>query len=233
MDLIADDGSGKMSQADICHTEIAGACLRYVLSLNGQVLETGTRVPRRALARYAAKHWPEHLRMCSRPRDRELCDLACDLLQYNTTALLAWLQLRDVEQGSSNWELTAADLAPPLYYAATTGVSEVVPSMIPPGVDVDATGGRYGSALQAASAGGHVEVVEMLLDAGAQIDAGNGGNGNVLHTAINNGHETVVSLLIERGAGVNAPSGKSRMPVARSCTMGPYGYSEDAATSRS
>jgi len=187
-DLLADDRSGTMSQADVCHTEIAGACLRYILSLSEQVLETGKRAPRRALARYAAKHWSEHLRMCSRPRNRELCDLACNLLQYNTTALLAWLQLCDVEQASPDWELTAADLAPPLYYAATTGVSEVVSSMILPGVDVDATGGRYGSALQAASAGGHVEVVEVLLDAGAQIDAG---NGNALHTAINNGNETV------------------------------------------
>jgi hypothetical protein len=35
------------------------------------------------------------------------------------------------------------------------------------GAEVNAHGGQYGNALQAASAGGHEQVVKMLLNAGA------------------------------------------------------------------
>ena len=35
------------------------------------------------------------------------------------------------------------------------------------GADVNAQGGRFGNALQAASAGGHDKVVQMLLENGA------------------------------------------------------------------
>ncbi|KAF2729999.1 hypothetical protein EJ04DRAFT_446072 [Polyplosphaeria fusca] len=42
------------------------------------------------------------------------------------------------------------------------------------GADVNAQGGRYGNALQAASYGGHEAVVKMLLDAGADVNAQGG-----------------------------------------------------------
>ncbi|KAI1584776.1 ankyrin repeat domain containing protein [Pyrenophora tritici-repentis] len=42
------------------------------------------------------------------------------------------------------------------------------------GADVNAQGGDYGNALQAASAEGHEQVVKMLLDAGADVNAQGG-----------------------------------------------------------
>ena len=42
------------------------------------------------------------------------------------------------------------------------------------GAEVNAQGGPYGNALQAASAGGHEKVVQMLLKRGAKVNAQGG-----------------------------------------------------------
>ena len=39
------------------------------------------------------------------------------------------------------------------------------------GAEVNAQGGEYGNALQAASAGGYEQVVKILLDKGAEVNA--------------------------------------------------------------
>ena len=49
----------------------------------------------------------------------------------------------------------ADNCAQPLYYAAQLDVPEIVEKVIKQNVDVNAQGGRYGNALQAASYRGH------------------------------------------------------------------------------
>jgi ankyrin repeat protein len=52
------------------------------------------------------------------------------------------------------------------------------------GADVNAQGGHYGSALQAASFGGHENVVRMLLVRhGADVNSQGGEYGSALHAA--------------------------------------------------
>lgn len=48
------------------------------------------------------------------------------------------------------------------------------------GVDIDARGGEYRNALQAASIHGHEKVVQILLDKGADVNAQGGWYGNAL-----------------------------------------------------
>jgi ankyrin repeat protein len=55
----------------------------------------------------------------------------------------------------------------PLYYAALLGFSMMTRLLLDQGAEVNAQGGHYGNALQAASRGGHEQVVKTLLDAGA------------------------------------------------------------------
>ena len=76
------------------------------------------------------------------------------------------------------------------------------------GADVNAEGGEYGTALQAASCRGYETVVQLLLKKGADVNAEGGEYGTALQAASKNGHETVVQLLLKNGADVNAEGGE-------------------------
>ena len=73
--------------------------------------------------------------------------------------------------------------------------SKVVELLLGKGADVNAQGGHYGNALQAASAGGDEKVVELLLGKGADVNAQGGYYGTALQAASVRGHEKVVELL--------------------------------------
>lgn len=75
------------------------------------------------------------------------------------------------------------------------------------GADVNAQGGDYGNALQAASFQGYEEVVQILLNKGADVNAHGGFYGNSLYAASSRGHEKVVQMLLDKGADVNAEGG--------------------------
>jgi ankyrin repeat protein len=55
------------------------------------------------------------------------------------------------------------------------------------GADVNAQGGYYGNALQAATSSGHRETVTLLLDKGADVNAQDGYYGNALQAAASSG----------------------------------------------
>jgi ankyrin repeat protein len=74
-------------------------------------------------------------------------------------------------------------------------------------VDVNAQGGIYGNALQAASVEGNEEIVAMLLEKGTDINAQGGIYGNALQAASYEGNEKVVAMLLEKGAAINAQGG--------------------------
>ena len=57
----------------------------------------------------------------------------------------------------------------------------VVQMLLDKGANVNAQGGEYVNALQAASARGHDQVVQMLLDKEADVNAQGGEYSNALH----------------------------------------------------
>jgi ankyrin repeat protein len=74
------------------------------------------------------------------------------------------------------------------------------------GADVNAQGGVYGNALQAASAEGKQEIsVAMLLERGADVNAQGGVAGNALQAASAAGEKEIVAMLLEKGADVDHP----------------------------
>ncbi|KAF6814750.1 ankyrin repeat protein [Colletotrichum plurivorum] len=81
------------------------------------------------------------------------------------------------------------------------------------GVDVNAQGGRFGSAIQAASFHGHQRIVQLLLDSGADINAQRGSFGNPLWAASYVGCHKTVQLLLDLGADINAQSGAEHIAL--------------------
>ncbi|KAH7061025.1 ankyrin repeat domain-containing protein [Paraphoma chrysanthemicola] len=92
----------------------------------------------------------------------------------------------------------------PLYLATQHGHKGMAELLLDKGANVNAWGGEYGNALQAASLRGHEQVVKLLLDKGADPNAQGGEYGNALYAASLKGHKQVVKLLLDKGADPNA-----------------------------
>ncbi|KAJ7500110.1 ankyrin repeat-containing domain protein, partial [Mycena latifolia] len=85
---------------------------------------------------------------------------------------------------------------------------DIVRFLIKNGADVNAQGGYFGNALQAASCKGTPETIQILLDAGAAVSAQGGKYGNALQAASYKGTPETVQILINAGAAVNAQGGE-------------------------
>jgi ankyrin repeat protein len=140
--------------------------------------------------------------------DDTFLDLTSNLLMKENH-LLSWIQLYDMDRSWQHFDpsLKTKDLEQPLYYAAHIGVPAIVERIMARSIDVNAQGGKYGNALQAASYRGHGTVVKMLLDSGADVNIQRGEYDNALQAASYGGHGAVVKMLLDAGADVNAQGG--------------------------
>lgn len=85
----------------------------------------------------------------------------------------------------------------PLYYSCILGSLDISNWLLTEGAEVNAKGGYFGNALQAASYKGHKAIVRLLLDRGVEPNAKGGEFGNVLQAASNEGHKAIVKLLLD------------------------------------
>jgi hypothetical protein len=79
-----------------------------------------------------------------------------------------------------------------LYLVAKNGHYLTAELLLDKGAEVDAQGGFYGNALQAASSKGHEAIVKLLLERGAEVNAQGGFYGNTLQAASQEGYEAVL-----------------------------------------
>ncbi|KAK4198015.1 Pfs, NACHT and ankyrin domain protein [Triangularia verruculosa] len=178
---------------------IIRTCLTYLTDINSSYKEIKRDFP---LARYAAEVWAGHAVLAQASED--IVPATVSFLEKEAT-FQRWAQLY---QADRPWEYNPG---PPrgsrLYYACFIGLVAPARDLIGKGADVNAQGGYYGNALQAASSEGHQEIVKLLLDKGADVNAQGGEYGNALQAASSKGHQEIVKLLLDKGADINAQGG--------------------------
>ncbi|KAH8801330.1 ankyrin repeat-containing domain protein, partial [Flagelloscypha sp. PMI_526] len=85
-----------------------------------------------------------------------------------------------------------------LHLAAYHGDQELVRLLVESGrVNLNAIGGDYGTALEAAAARGHTGIVDQLLQANADPNIIGGDYGSALCAACANGYEPIVRRFLQ------------------------------------
>jgi ankyrin repeat protein len=201
--------NGPASQYSIrsipANLSIAETCLAYLLQFDKATYLTFQSIKEFPLARYAARYWTQHARAAKEDAGA-IHQVIMQLFQSKTDAYANWAWLFDTDWPWHEQGLKKA--ASPLYYVSLAGLTESVRLLIENGANVNAQGGKYKTALQAASARGHNRVVQLLLDAGANVNTHGGIDSTALQAAAANGHDQIVQLLLKNGADVNMQGGE-------------------------
>lgn len=176
------------------HAEIAEICLVYLqeTGLSSGNLDQA-KLKDFPLAHFAATFWYHHYKNAGDTISR-LDSLILRIFQQHQGSFYTWVKLHDADtpwRRGVDFSLTLSQIASPVYYASLLGLDGVLLELINicqnPASErrdlMNAQGGRYGNALQAASVGGHEKVVRMLMDAGAEVNAQGGDWGNALQAA--------------------------------------------------
>ncbi|KAJ5117570.1 NACHT nucleoside triphosphatase [Penicillium atrosanguineum] len=201
------------------NTEMAQICLAYLLdpTLSDGILNE-IKLREYQLAQFAAIHWYHYYKRSQEGKSKAE-KLLSRIFQDNTNSFVTWIKLHDIDRPGCHEKVDfwrrIDDIASPMYYASLLGLKIILENMLVIATrtatlsdTVNAEGGYYGNALQAASYNGHKEVVHMLLDRGAAINTQYGNYGNALQAASYNGHKEVVHMLLGRGADINAQGGE-------------------------
>ena len=207
------------------NAEIARICLIYLLDhdLSHSILDQ-VLVEQFPLAQFAAENWYHHYRNTTRPTPK-LDNLILTLFQ-SRHAFTNSVKLYDMDSSQIRvltFGRGSDEIASSVYYASLLGLDQILPVLINDKQEGDSTlsaqsiastfssinaqGGEYGNALQAASWRGHDKIVELLLEQGADVNAQGGYFGNALQAASWLGHKEIVQMLLDKGADINIEGG--------------------------
>src|ERR1700733_10295306 len=139
----------------LSHSHITKTCLAYLLQFENLDMLYSDTIGEYPLAEYAAKYWVMHVRYgVEEGMDIQQDKLIMTLFQpWHTTPFISWVRIYDVDKP---WGINRdmSNIASTLYYASSAGLLLAVQALVNE-VDVNAQGGEYGNALQAASYSGH------------------------------------------------------------------------------
>jgi len=194
----------------VSHSVISQICLAYLLQFNtSEPLDLNLDVSS-PLAKYAAEHWVTHAHSgCkNKSQSSSVFALMMKLLTDEKNAFVNWVRIYDIDRYYTDLQRQTNYIALPLYYASLAGLTEASYALLDMRADINAQGGKYGNALQAAASKGHLAIAKLLIKKGANVHARGGDCGDALQAASYEGHEIIAMLLIGKGADVNAQGGE-------------------------
>ncbi|KAK6544651.1 hypothetical protein TWF694_001340 [Orbilia ellipsospora] len=109
-------------------------------------------------------------------------------------------------ESSVSIDIPGGDMIQALHQTAKRS-KYVIRKQLRESVNLNAKGGHYGTALQAATVSGNKNIVELLLAAGTDTNTQGGHYGNALQGAAVNGYKDLVETLLAAGANINAQGG--------------------------
>ncbi|OWT42470.1 NACHT and ankyrin domain protein [Pochonia chlamydosporia 170] len=226
-----DKDSGQIFRDEVAEASIATVCIAYLLHLDQDI---PIHQIRKAfpLAQYSAMYWMSHAAVAERKNTKLQRFIEKFFCHHRSSYRNCYSLYRPDDPYFGEVDLKEP---PALYYASFGGLTNVVQYLLSRGANVKAQGGRYGTALNAASYRGHEAVVMLLLDGDADFEAMDGlYDRTPLSWAAANGHEAaadieardyvwygltplswaakneceaVVKLLLDRGADIEAKDG--------------------------
>ncbi|KAJ5737403.1 uncharacterized protein N7483_002528 [Penicillium malachiteum] len=218
--------------------QMAVICLRYLLMEDLERDEEDSSSNIRSFLNYSALYWPDHKRKMSLTQDQEAASQVHRMYDTSRKGFSLWFPIfwKSIKTYGNPPSMTALHLASlngherevefllslggedinstddrgtyPIILASLNGYGRVVHLLLEKGAEINAQGGEYGNALQAASLKGHDKIVQLLLAKGAEINAQGGEYGNALQAASLEGHDKIVQLLLAKGAEINAQGGE-------------------------
>lgn len=191
---------------DMAHAYLAKACIGYIIRFD-YPLRIGD-IDAFPFVNYAAKFWHLHAKGSTVNLDSDLfANLIYRIFDPQRVYYRNWTHLNHIDAPWRTLDLTK-DLpaVPSLYTAASLGLSAVCARLVQEGADVNALGGLFGTALQAAAFYGHLQPVQLLLDAGASLEPRRGIWMSPLAAAVSQDQLEVVALLLKRGANIHSHS---------------------------
>ncbi|KAI0155631.1 hypothetical protein BJ166DRAFT_467969, partial [Pestalotiopsis sp. NC0098] len=171
------------------HKTMARSCILYLSSPDPDAPVGQSSDFHNAFFRYAAGHWTLHFRASGEEIHTDLHQKAVDFCHAKGKNL-PWLMSNRQDLDWSNW--------PDLKIAAFFGLGAVVRAIIDKcEIDINATGGEFGTALFTASMRGFEDVVDILLNQGPDVNMRWDGR-SPIYIASSGARHAVVQLLFDR-----------------------------------
>ena len=201
-DRVSQNGNQTISiREDSANQQLSRLCLIYLLSIDEYPVPFQTAVTERSYLKYASRNWHVHTQRIQLASNPSCLDLLFALFKReNARKLHNVLRIYNPDRG------LGIDFGR-LYLASLLGFAEICEELLRARLngqrgergsfesreflglslqseaEVNAQGGYYRNALQAASQGGHEAIVRLLLQSGADVDAQGGLYGNALPEA--------------------------------------------------
>ena len=151
------------------HTLVAQACLGILLHLDKNV--TRDSLGDFPLAKYAAKHWVDHVQFDGVSRNVE--DGMKQLFDTSKPHFATWLWIYNKDRGGGSMTTMRPEIpeAVPLYYAAQLGFRDLAEHLIAEHPEhVSATGGFHVTPIHAAAFAGQTDILSLLIRHGADVN---------------------------------------------------------------